>query len=213
MKGLFITGTDTGVGKTFFSCCLIEFLKSSGTRVLGFKPVETGCSHVCEDAKKLSKASGVYLEPVYSFKEPLAPSVASEIENIEINIKKIMNKCRELLSRSHVVVEGAGGIMVPITWNFSFLDLAVSLSLPVVVVALNKLGIINHTLLTVNACLNAGLEVRGVVLNSFQEFDKSFKTNLYSLRKLLKVPVAPLFSCQDIEKIAKELKLLEIFLQ
>ena len=111
------------------------------------------------------------------------------------------------------VVEGAGGIMVPITWEFSFLDLAKELSLPVVVVALNKLGVINHTLLTVNACSIAGLEVRGVVLNSFQKFDKSFNTNLYSLRKLLKVPVVPLFSCQDIKVAVEELNLLEIFLQ
>ncbi len=213
MKGIFVTGTDTGVGKTFFSCCLITFLKDSGIDVLGFKPVETGCSPVCEDAKKLSKASGVYLEPVYSLKKPLAPSVASELEGLNIDVERLVDRCRELLSRSPVVIEGAGGIMVPITWNFTFLNLAASLSLPVVVVALNKLGVINHTLLTVNACLNAGLEVKGVVLNSFQKFDESFGTNLYSLRKLLKVPVVPFFSCKDVKSVVKELELLEIFLQ
>ena len=213
MKGLLITGTDTGVGKTYFSCCLVKFLKSSGINVLGFKPVETGCSPVCEDAEKLSKASGVYLKPVYSFKKPLAPAVAAEIEGVDIDVGKIRDRCREILSRSPVVIEGAGGIMVPITWEFSFLDLARALSIPVVVVALNKLGVINHTLLTVEACLNVGLEVRGVVLNSFQKFDESFNTNFYSLRKLLKVPVVPFSSCKDIRSVVKELKLLEIFLQ
>jgi len=213
MKGVFVTGTDTGVGKTFFSCCLIEFLKNSGIDVLGFKPVETGCSRSCEDAEKLSRASGVYLEPVYSLKEPLAPSVASELEGLSIDVERLVDRCKELLFRSPAVVEGAGGIMVPITWEFSFLDLAKELSLPVVVVALNKLGVINHTLLTINACSIVGLEVRGVVLNSFQKFDKSFNTNLYSLRKLLKVPVVPLFSCQDIKVAVEELNLLEIFLQ
>lgn len=213
MKGLFITGTDTGVGKTYFSCCLIRALRKNGLDVLGFKPVETGCSPVCEDAEKLSEASGVYLKPVYSFRDPLAPSVASEFDGIDIDVEEIVDRCKSLLSRSPLVVEGAGGIMVPINWSFSFLDLAVSLSLPVVVVALNKLGVINHTLLTVNACLNAGLEVKGVVLNSFQQFDESFGTNLYSLKKLLKVPVVPFYSCRDVERVVKELKLLEIFLQ
>lgn len=213
MRGIFITGTDTGVGKTFFSTCLIEFLRKSGINVLGFKPIETGCSPVCEDAEKLSSASGIYLEPVYSLREPLAPAVASEIEGVDIETGKIVERCRELLSHTPLVIEGAGGIMVPITWNFSFLDLAVSLSLPVIVVALNKLGVINHTLLTVKACTGAGLKVKGVVLNSFREFDSSFSTNLYSLRKLLKVPVVPFSSCQDVEKVVEEAGLLETFLQ
>jgi len=213
MRGLFVTGTDTGVGKTFFSCCLVRFLREKGLNVLGFKPIETGCSPVCEDAKRLSEASDTYLEPVYSFEKPLAPSIASELESKDIDVERVVDRCKSLLSRSSVIIEGAGGIMVPITWNFSFLDLAVSLSLPVVLVALNKLGVINHTLLTVNTCLSAGLEVRGVVLNSFQQVDESFETNLYSLRKLLKVPVIPFCSCRDIEGVVENLKLLEIFLQ
>ena len=213
MRGVFVTGTDTGVGKTFFSCCLVEFLRKRGVRVLGFKPVETGCSPVCEDAEKLSEASGCSLKPIYSFKEPLAPSVAAEVEGVVIDKDKVVESCRELLYRSPAVMEGAGGIMVPITWEFSFLDLAVELSLPVVVVALNKLGVINHTLLTVNVCRSAGLKVLGVVLNSYRRFDESFQTNLRSLKHLLTVPVVPFSSCQDVSRVSEELGLLEIFLQ
>ena len=213
MRGIFVAGTDTGVGKTFFSCCLVEFLRNKGGGVLGFKPVETGCSPVCEDAEKLSRASGCSLKPVYSFREPLAPSVAADVEGVEIDKNRIIETCKELLFRSPAVIEGAGGIMVPITWEFSFLDLAVELSLPVVVVALNKLGVINHTLLTVNVCQSAGLKVLGVVLNSYRRFDESFQTNLQSLKRLLTVPVVPFSSCQDVSKVSEELGLLEIFLQ
>ncbi len=213
MRGIFVTGTDTGVGKTYFSSSLVRFLREKGVDAVGFKPVETGCSPRCEDSEELSRASGRSIPPVYSLREPLAPSVASEIEGVTLDEKLLVRKTREVISSRPTVVEGAGGILVPITWKFSFLDLAKELSLPVVVVALNKLGVINHTLLTVEACLRAGLNVRGVVLNSFRRTDKSSETNLYSLKKLLSVPVVPFFDSGDIPEVVDKLNLLEIFLQ
>jgi len=213
MRGIFVTGTDTGVGKTYFSSSLLRFLREKGVDVAGFKPVETGCSPRCEDAEELSRASGLLIPPVYSLREPLAPSVAAEIEGVTLDEKLLVRKAREVISSRPTVVEGAGGIMVPITWKFSFLDLARELSLPVVVVALNKLGVINHTLLTVEACSRFGVSVRGVVLNSFRCTDESSKTNLYSLKRLLSVPVVPFSSSKDIPEVVEELNLLEIFLQ
>lgn len=213
MRGIFVTGTDTGVGKTYFSCCLVRFLREKGCPVVGFKPIETGCSPECSDAEKLSAVSEANLLPVYALKEPLAPSVASEIEGVRISHRFVVEKCRELLLNRPAVIEGAGGIMVPITWEFTFLDLVRELRLPLVVVALNKLGVINHTLLTVKICEKAGLEVRGVVLNSFSPQDRSFETNLYSLRKLLTVPVVSFSSPSDIPAVVEECRLLEIFLQ
>ena len=212
MRGIFVTGTDTGVGKTFFCCQLIRFLKEKGIDAFGFKPVETGCCPECEDAKRLAKVSGKYLEPIYSFREPLAPAMAADLENVDVNIDKIVSRCKEVLSEYPVVIEGAGGIMVPISWKFSFLDLVRELSVPVLVVALNKLGVINHTLLTVNICQGMGIRVLGVVLNNYQQFDESFTKNLESLKRLVEVPVVPFSSFRDMPNVAEQLKLLEIFL-
>jgi len=92
---LFITGTDTGVGKTFFASSLVRALRSLGVEAVGFKPVETGCSPRCADARALGEASGVYLEPVYSFKTPVAPSVASELEGVKIEPERIKERIRE----------------------------------------------------------------------------------------------------------------------
>ncbi|MEO2082770.1 MAG: dethiobiotin synthase, partial [Desulfurobacteriaceae bacterium] len=104
-------------------------------------------------------------------------------------------------------VEGAGGLMVPITWDFNYLDLAKAVSAEVIVVALNRLGVINHTLLTVKMCELSGVKVKGVVLNSFKDFDESFETNLDSLSRLLDVPVSPFFSKADISKVLKDLSI------
>ena len=203
---LFITGTDTGVGKTFFSVSLIRALRDLGIEAVGFKPVETGCQPYCRDARLLSEASGIYLEPVYSFKTPVAPSVAADIEGVKVSTEQIKERISELSELyPFLVIEGAGGIMVPITWSYLYLDLVRELSLPVIVVALNKLGVINHTLLTVKACKSEGVNVRGVVLNSFKEEDESFKSNYDSLKKLLDVPVYPFSQPQDARTVALSL--------
>ncbi len=201
-KALFITGTDTGVGKTFFTASLIKALKEKGINAVGYKPIETGCSPECQDAKALGKASALYLPPFYSFKTPVAPSVASELEGIPLNVSALKSEITSLEKKySPLIIEGAGGIMVPITWRYSYLDLVKDLSIPVIVVALNKLGVINHTLLTVKACLSKGVKVVSVVLNSFKAEDESFCTNLSSLKRLLSVPVVSFSSPSDVEAV------------
>jgi dethiobiotin synthase len=205
---LFITGTDTGVGKTYFTAALTRALKELGREVVAFKPVESGCGDSCSDAEELSRASGVRLSPVYSFKAPLAPAVAAELEKRPIDVEKIIKAIGELSSRYEItLVEGAGGIMVPITWSFSFLELSKSIGAEVLIVALNKLGVINHTLLTVKVCQSEGIGVRGVILNSPEAKDESFYSNYESLKRLLSVPLFEFSSYQDARSIA--LKLVE----
>jgi dethiobiotin synthetase len=200
---LFVTGTDTGVGKTFFTVSLVRALRELGVKAVGFKPVETGCTPECQDAKLLSQVSGVFLEPIYSFRAPVAPSVASELEGIDIEPSRLVEKTVELAKDYFLVVEGAGGIMVPITWNYTFLDFVRELRFPTLVVALNKLGVINHTLLTVEALISRGVEVKGVVLNSFKKEDESFESNLDSLYKLLSVPLFSFSSPEDASAVAR----------
>ncbi|MEO2082771.1 MAG: dethiobiotin synthase, partial [Desulfurobacteriaceae bacterium] len=92
---LFVTGTDTGVGKTYFTCAAVEFLRRNQKNVFGFKPVETGCSHRCRDAYLIGKSSGLEVPPVYCFKTPVAPAVASEIEGVSISKEKLIREISE----------------------------------------------------------------------------------------------------------------------
>jgi dethiobiotin synthetase len=174
-QGIFITGTDTGVGKTFVGAGLVAALRELGIDVGVMKPAETGCMLrkgvlVPRDAQKLMKAGGVNdpldLVNPYRFRDPLAPASAASRERKKIEIKRIVSAFH-MLARKHacMVVEGAGGIMVPLTSSQQYLDLAMVLNLPVLVVARPGLGTINHTLLTVMALRSRGLRIAGIVIN------------------------------------------------
>jgi len=185
MKAVFITGTDTGVGKTYVSCLIARFLKGKGINVGYFKPVETGCSPVCEDAEKMSKITKQPIDEIvlFKFKNPVAPFVAEEKENIKISIDKI-KKHFEFLNKKYdfLIVEGAGGIMVPITEKngqiYTYLDFVKELNIPVIIVARANLGTINHTVLTVNALKSINVDIKAVVLNQASENpDLAEKTN------------------------------------
>jgi dethiobiotin synthetase len=175
MKGIFITGTDTGVGKTFVGAGLAATLRERGIDVGVMKPAETGCVLrkgvlVPRDALKLMKAGGVDdpldLVNPYRFRDPLAPASAAAREGKTIEIKRIVSAFRKLARKhAYMVVEGAGGIMVPLTSNQQYLELAKVLDLPVLVVARSGLGTINHTLLTVMALRSFGLRIAGIVIN------------------------------------------------
>ena len=175
-KGLFITGTDTGVGKTFFACGLAALLKDSGYRVGVMKPAETGCEErdgklVPQDAIRLREASGCDepLEKIcpYRLPEPLAPSIAAERAGVRIDVDHLLNVYGDISSKHDLtLVEGAGGLMVPLLSSYTYADLARVLKVPVLVVAANKLGAINHLLLTLEHARCKGLTVLGYVLNS-----------------------------------------------
>ncbi len=187
MAGFLVTGTDTGVGKTYVACGIIRALKRMGVRVHPFKPVETGCSSVPEDALALAEAAGVSPEDVvaYTFREPLAPAVAERLEGGKIDVMRIISRFRELEGSSDVVlVEGAGGLLVPITGSFTYADLAALLGIPVLVVARSRLGTINHTLLTLRVLRAYGLRELGVVVNGYRGEDTAERTNPEVIREL-----------------------------
>ncbi len=200
-KGIFITGTDTGVGKTFVSVGLLKALKETGLNVCPMKPVETGCKVqrgelVPEDTLKLIKAAQVS-EPVdlinpYRFRQPLAPAIASELEGAVISRKKIISAYNKLSNKYDItIIEGAGGIMVPIRKSYLFLDLIKDLALPVIIISRPGLGTINHTLLTIEAARNRGIDITGVIINWSVDIkkDASVKTNPQMIKKLTGVPV------------------------
>ncbi len=198
-KGIFITGTDTGVGKTVFACGLAGYLRELGYCVGVMKPAETGCEERDgklhpDDAVHLKNASGC-AEPIekicpYRLPEPLAPSVAADRAGVKIDIDHLLSVYAEISARHDIVlVEGAGGLMVPILPSYTYADLARVMKLPTVVVAANKLGVINHLLLTLEHASCKRLTTIGYMLNRLSsEFSLAADTNREALLGLTAVP-------------------------
>ena len=167
----FITGTDTGVGKTFATALLLRHLRARGDDCVGFKPI---CCGSRDDAEKLFAASGGEaagltlneVNPVW-LRTPAAPLTAAMIEGRMIDLA-IVRETFALLGARHragVLVEGIGGWLVPITREYSVSDLAAELALPVIVVVKNRLGALNHAALTVRAIQQRGLRCAGLIFN------------------------------------------------
>lgn len=171
MRGLFVTGTDTGVGKTEVACAILANARAGGLDVVGMKPAQSGHDpEGLSDAERLWQASD-RIEPLaavcpYTFFAPLAPAVAARLEGRTVDLESIVRSARELAERhAAILVEGAGGLLTPLTERHTYADLAVVLGLPVLVVARAGLGTVSHTALTIEALLRRGLSVSGVVLN------------------------------------------------
>jgi dethiobiotin synthetase len=188
----FVTGTDTGVGKTYVSALLIRALRRAGFDTVGLKPI---CCGDRADAEVLHAAANRELSlddvnPVW-FRFPAAPYTAAMVENRLPDLDQIRERyARIRAGRVSVIVEGVGGWLVPILRDFSVADLAAEMGLPVVVVAANRLGVLNHTLLTVQAIQRRGLKCAGVILNNLvADRDSVASTNRAVLEELLEVPV------------------------
>ena len=191
---IFITGTDTGVGKTRVAAMLVRALRAAGVDAVGFKPI---CCGGREDAELLTEASGSAVSlndvnPVW-LRPPVAPYTAAMIEGRMVDLALVREKFTQLRAlHAAVIVEGAGGWLVPVTRDFSMADLAAEFALPVLVVSANRLGTINHTLLTVAAIRARGLHCAGVILNQVQppaDDDAAVVTNAGVLGELLDVPL------------------------
>lgn len=200
-KGFFITGTDTGAGKTMVAGALIKVSQSLGLKTCGMKPMETGCKKINgeffpSDGDFLRRMSGVD-EPLSlitpcTYENPLAPMVAADIEKKPVDMNAIRNSFKKLSEKyESVIVEGIGGLLVPITRNYFVLDLIKELNLPVIIVAKPELGTINHTLLTLNYALINSLNVAGIIINSTQEYQGTITedTNMRAIMELSPVPV------------------------
>lgn len=188
----FITATDTGAGKTYVTCLLLAALARMGKRAAGFKPF---CCGDRDDAFRLQKASGGSLtidqiNPFW-FKVPTAPFVAARIEHREVDLNVALSAFAGLAdSHDCVLVEGAGGWEVPLVVGATMADFAASLALPVVVVVDNRLGALNHTLLTIQNIHARGLECAGIILNHVKDQrDPASISNRAVIESFANVPV------------------------
>jgi dethiobiotin synthetase len=212
-RGFFITGTDTGVGKTIIAGALILVIRSLGLRVCGMKPIETGCMKAERGFKDrvLETSDGMFLKETADmddsidvitpirFEKPLAPFPASEIEGVPVDIEdidKIKKAFKYLLKKyDMVVVEGIGGLLVPIQRDYFVLDLAKDFGLPIIIVSRPGIGTINHTLLTVNYAMKEGLNVAGIILNYSRPPENTLaeETNPEVIRQISPVPILGVF--------------------
>jgi len=174
MKGLFVTGTDTGIGKTLIAGGIANILRYNGKKVGVFKPVGSGCTHQHEglvnpDSEFLRTCSHCNfslseINPV-GYVTPAAPLVCEEFENRRVDFARIKQAYTKICGDSeYMIVEGIGGVRVPVSAGVDVLELAKQFQMPVLIVARPDLGTINHTLLTIDAVRAAGLDIAGVVI-------------------------------------------------
>ena len=195
----FVTGTDTGVGKTFVTCILMQFIKFHHKKVIGMKPIAAGIDikngvTSNEDVNLLKYESTLQLElgevNTYSFDEPMAPHIAAQKHNIEIDFKKIKMHAETLKNRAdYLLIEGAGGYLVPLGESTSIADLVEELNIPIIIVIGVKLGCINHSLLTIEAILKRGQKIFGWVANILDNNMLEVNANISSLKQRIKQPL------------------------
>ncbi len=220
MTSLFITGTDTGIGKTLVGCGIAAALTAQGKRVGVLKPAETGCDRrdgalYPDDALRLAAyaQSALPLETVcpYRFSPPVAPSVAAEQAGVTVRPDRIVEVFQSIAGQHEVtLVEGAGGLLVPLVGRYSFADLARDLGIPVLIVVGSKLGALNHTLLTLHCIETRGLPLAGYILNHpTRTADDAIKTNAATLAGLTDAPcrgiIPHLTLSEDIDRDRKML--------
>jgi dethiobiotin synthetase len=199
-RAAFITGTDTGVGKTVVTALLAVALRRAGLTVGVLKPAETGCLQpdghlIPQDATFLRDAAAceapIEIVCPYQLRAPLTPALAAEHEGVTIDVEDIRASFTRL-ARDHdvVLVEGAGGLLSPVTAEYAALDLAEILDTPLLVVAANRLGVINHAALTVSEIRRRGVPLRGLILNQVTSRDDlATDSNAAALRRWVDAPL------------------------
>jgi dethiobiotin synthetase len=201
-RGIFVTGTDTGVGKTFVAAALLRGLAAGGLRAVGMKPVAAGLDAgdlVPADTRALIAAGNVDapladMSP-YAFAPPIAPELAARAAGVTIDLEAIGAAYSRLAARADaVVVEGAGGALVPLSAVADMLDIAARLHLPVLLVVGVRLGCINHALLTALAVRARGLTVAGWVANRIDRDMLEGDANVSALTERLRAPLCADFA-------------------
>ena len=199
-RGIFVTGTDTGVGKTVAACALIHALARDGVRATPMKPIAAGAEEhdgrwLNEDTRRLMEAAGLEpgrhaeVTPVL-LKEPMAPHIAAARAGVRIELDGIVQAYRELASRSEfMVVEGVGGFAVPLGERTDTVQLARAIDLPVLLVVGMRLGCLNHALLTAQAVDAAGLRLAGWIANRIDPEMAVADENVEALRARLAAPL------------------------
>lgn len=218
MKGFFVTGTDTGVGKTIIACGLAAVLEEKGLNVGVFKPFLSGISRDDPTSdtsllKEMSKTSLSHedISP-FAFKAPLAPYVAGKREGKSVRLKDVLNHWEKIKEKhEYFIVEGAGGISVPLGKDFLVSNLIKEMQLPIVIVARPNLGTVNHIFLTVAYAKSLSLKIAGIVINGVSDHpDLAEQTNPQLIKELCDAPLLGItpklkhLTKKNIQKMVKD---------
>lgn len=208
MSHFFITGTDTEIGKTYVTCALLRDLRARGLQAMGYKPLACGDRsdpRAMRDAVGDPSLSLERINPIY-LRTPAAPYIAAEMEQAPVRIEELVAGYERLAAEfSPVLVEGAGGWEAPLAPGLTMADLAAALGLPVVLVVGNKLGAVNHAIMTVQGIRARGLVCRSIVLNHFgEEWDAASVSNRRLIEEFTGVPVQAelIHGQEDIDSLA-----------
>lgn len=198
-KGLFITGTDTGVGKTFIGTQIVALLHENNINAVPRKPIESGCKYI--DNKLMPEDAYLYFKAAtkkfsladictYRFEPAISPQRAARLINQPVYLDDVAEACtKHITGNDYLIVEGAGGFYSPLCENGRNADLAKRLNLPVLLVAEDKLGCINHILLTVEAINNQGLTLNSIILNQQNYTQDQSMNNFDDLKLFIDIPI------------------------
>lgn len=223
MKSFFVTGTDTDVGKTFVTAGIVKALREAGIEAMPAKPVQTGCvNNIASDLEFTLSTSGINLPE--SIKEKLcpirfepacSPHLAAKLANTSIKIDKMVTNLIELKgSFESIIAEGAGGILVPLGDKTTMLDLMKKLNWPVLLVVANKLGAINHALLSISVLRESNINIAGVIINHTTNPDKLIsENNIRTIEEygevdiIGEIPYSPtIFPIEEFQNIAEAME-------
>ncbi|CAK8163373.1 ATP-dependent dethiobiotin synthetase BioD [Candidatus Xenohaliotis californiensis] len=195
MRPIFITGTDTGVGKTTLSAWLIKI-----SNHVYWKPIQTGKENDTKTVQNITLAqSDRFINPIYSFPKPASPHIASQDQGVTISLEKII---AAMPAEKKLIIEGAGGVMVPVNQREMIIDLIKALNSRVIIVSKTLLGTINHTLLTIKALKDYNIFIAGVVLNGTMDYAVAQSIMQYgNIEILANIPMLPHLSVQTISNI------------
>lgn len=211
-KRIFITGTNTGVGKTYAACTLLKSLQQNGLNAIGLKPIASGAVRTAEglrsqDALALQAASSTRLDyelvnPIL-FEAPIAPHIAAQHAKQKLSVKSLLKACAPTLKQSVdcIVIEGAGGWLVPLNNQETLADFAAALEAEIILVVAMRLGCINHSLLTIKDIEARGLKFAGWIANCLEPDMLCLEENIESLKTLIKAPMLARLNYQDSEEI------------
>lgn len=206
-QGYFVTGTDTGIGKTWSTVALMQYFKNQGKKVIGMKPVASGCDELDgqlrnEDALLLQKHASIALPyqeiNPYAFAMPVSPHIAAEKAGVEIELDSILDKYQQLEKKADIVlVEGVGGWLVPLNAHQSVADLAGTLGLPIIIVVGVRLGCINQAKLTFAAIQQTGLKCHGWIASCVEQDMLMLDENIQTLSQSTEIPLLAVFPYAD----------------
>lgn len=208
MRGIFITGTDTGIGKTVVTAALAAALRSEDRNVGIWKPVQSGASlgSGATDAERLLQYTAINEQPetvaTYTFDAPLTPLLAAKQEGVTLKLQQLTAAGEQLLSRyESLLIEGAGGVAVPLTDDYLVADLIAELRIPAIIVARSGLGTINHTILTASYLRQRSIPVIGFIFNDGEAIDKhddpSITTNAELIERFGDIKFLGQFPCVE----------------